>query len=111
MGGSVEFGESIVECLKRETLEEVGVEIEDIEFLSYTDHILPDEGQHWLGLNFMAIIKPNQQAKNMEPHKFDDVRWFKFGEVPSNLAMPTKESLNLMINRYNEKYQKGKNNE
>ena len=104
MGGSVEFGEKVIDCLQRETLEEAGIEITDIEFLSYTDHILSEEKQHWLGLNFMALIKPGEIAKNMEPEKFDDLRWFKFGEIPENLAMPTEDSLELMLSRYREKY-------
>ena len=104
MGGSVEFGEKVIDCLQRETLEEAGIEITDIEFLSYSDHILSEEKQHWLGLNFMALIKQGETAKNMEPEKFDDLRWFKFGEIPENLAMPTEDSLELMLSRYREKY-------
>ena len=103
MGGAVEFGETIEEALKREAFEEVGVEIDDIEFLSYTDHILHDEKQHWLGMNFMACIKTGT-PKNMEPEKQDEIRWFKFDEVPEHLAMPTKESLPLMVKRYQEKF-------
>lgn len=103
VGGAMEFGETLEESLRRETREELGIEICDLEFLSYSDHILVAEDQHWVAFNFMARVKSGK-PKIMEPEKCDDLRWFKFGDVPAKLAQPTRESLPLMIKRYEEKY-------
>lgn len=104
-GGAVEFGETIDDSIRREIREELDVELGKIDFLSYTDHILPDENQHWVAFNFMAKIKSGE-PKIMEPEKCDSLKWFKFDDVPEKLAMPTKESLPLMIKKYWERYGK-----
>ena len=53
-GGRVEFGDALQATLKREFLEEYGMTIEIGELLSVDDHILPDEGQHWVSATYIA---------------------------------------------------------
>src|SRR3972149_1501849 len=55
-GGSVEFGEKLTDALKREMLEEYGIEIEVRHLLDVADHILPDEGQHWVSPTYVCAI-------------------------------------------------------
>lgn len=98
-GGTVEFGETALKAIEREVKEELGISIKNIMFLGYIDHLIPKENQHWLGLHFMAEIKSGK-PKNMEPSKCDEIKWFKFDDVPTNLMMPTKESLSIMVERY-----------
>ena len=45
-GGSVEFGETFEQAVKREIKEELGIEIDIIELLGICDHIIPEEHQH-----------------------------------------------------------------
>ena len=41
-GGHVEFGESTFETARRETMEEIGTEIENLEVLGFTEDIAKD---------------------------------------------------------------------
>ena len=61
-GGSVEFGERLADALKREMLEEYGVEIAVDELLDVVDHILPDEGQHWVSPSFICSTVSGEPA-------------------------------------------------
>lgn len=102
-GGTIEYGEKAIQALKREVKEEIGIAIKNIESLGFFDHILKEDHQHWLALHFMAEIKSGK-PRNMEPDKHDEMRWFKFAEIPAKLAMPTKASLEQMIKLYKEKH-------
>lgn len=56
-GGSVEFNEKIEDAIIREIIEEHDFVIEPIELLCVTNHILKEEGQHWVSPSFICKIK------------------------------------------------------
>jgi len=91
-GGAVEYGEKVIDAIKRETREEAGIEIDIWGYLPHSDHIIKKDGQHWIGFNYLAYVKSGE-ARNMEPHKFDDVKWFSLDKLPRKLAQPTRESV------------------
>jgi 8-oxo-dGTP diphosphatase len=91
-GGTVEFSESIEDAIKRETKEEVGVDIEIIGYLRHTDQRLPKEGQHWVAINCVARIIAGV-PKIMEPDKISELRWFPLDAPPSPLAQTTSEAI------------------
>ncbi len=43
-----------------------------------------DEGlkTHWIALDFLVLVD-RSIVQNGEPHKFDDVRWFRIDALPS----------------------------
>lgn len=47
-GGHLEFGESYEECAQRETFEEVGVSIKNIQFVTATNDLFPEEDKHYI---------------------------------------------------------------
>lgn len=55
-GGGVEAGESIESALKREVLEETGLECELVAPLFITDSIDPDGARHMVQLTFLASV-------------------------------------------------------
>ena len=84
--GSVEFGESLEETLVREIKEEYGANIISKEFLGFREVVKKEKGaeRHWVTFDYLVRIEP-AEARNAEPHKFDDVRWFQHDQQPEPL--------------------------
>ena len=88
-GGSVEFGETLTEALKRELREEYGIEIEVGELLDVVDHILPAEGQHWISPTFICKIIYGE-PHILEPEKCAEIGWFDPTHMPDGLTKITR---------------------
>ncbi len=97
-GGSVEFGEKLADALRREILEEYGLEIEVGELLDVVDHILPAEGQHWVSPTYLC--RPiGGEPRILEPGKCTGIGWFAPGQVPENLTVITRENYRHYLSR------------
>jgi 8-oxo-dGTP diphosphatase len=91
-GGSVELGERLADALRREIREEYGVEIEVGELLDVVDHILPDEGQHWVSPAFICRVASGDPVIR-EPEKCSEIGWFSPGQVPHDLTVISRKNL------------------
>ena len=91
-GGGVEFNEKVEDALKREIKEEIGVDIEIIKFLGFTEGILKEEKQHWISLNYLVKIIGGD-VQNLEPEKHEEVKWFSLNNLPENLAQNTIDAI------------------
>lgn len=85
-GGAVEFGESIADALHRELLEELNVVPIETIFLNVYDAHRTHNGKstHWVALLHAALVDPSK-IKNNEPHKIDELGWFKNDTLPEPL--------------------------
>ncbi len=91
-GGSVEFGEKLADALKREIKEEFGVLIEVGALLDISDHILAEEGQHWVSPTFLCRIISGAPSIQ-EPGKSSQIGWFDLDHLPKNLTVISRENL------------------
>ena len=91
-GGSVELGERLADALRREMREEFGVEIAVGDLLDVVDHILPDEGQHWVSPTFLCRVTCGEPVIR-EPDKCAAIGWFAPDEMPAELTRITRENL------------------
>lgn len=88
-GGSVELGERLSDAVKREFVEEYGITIEIQFLLAVDDHILPDEGQHWVSPTYIAKLV-NGIAAIKEPEKCSAIGWFMLDNLPEPLSLITQ---------------------
>ncbi|MDB5260629.1 MAG: hypothetical protein JWN37_860 [Candidatus Nomurabacteria bacterium] len=78
-GGRGDEGETVEECLKRETEEETG--ITDLKIEEYIGKV---DGAKEGDIVEVFVCSTNQEAKLMEPEKFGEWKWFKSNEIPEN---------------------------
>jgi mutator protein MutT len=98
-GGSVEFGETLAGALQREMREEYGIEIAVLELLDVVDHILPEEGQHWVSPSFLCrIVSGEPQIR--EPEKCTEIGWFLPAEAPRELTQISRANLEHYCRRF-----------
>ncbi|MEO0597960.1 MAG: NUDIX domain-containing protein [Chloroflexota bacterium] len=85
-GGSVEFGEKLGDACIREFAEEYGMAIEVGTLLAVDDHILLDEGQHWVSTTYVARMMGGTPIIK-EPTKCSAIGWFALDALPQPLSL------------------------
>jgi 8-oxo-dGTP diphosphatase len=96
VGGKVDLFERLEQCAVREAREEAGVEVELIRLLCVTDHVLPDEEQHWVAPAYLGRVVSGD-ARNCEPDKTREVRWFEVHSIPQNLTMTARNAIDAYL--------------
>ncbi len=93
LGGHVEFGETPVEAVKREAREELGIEIDNLRFVSCTN--LLKEGKHYLDVSFVADLVSGEPTI-CEPDYIEAVDWFALESLPEPLFEPVRVVLEAL---------------
>lgn len=85
-GGHLDFGETVFETAKRETLEETGLDVEPIEIISVADEMryLESDGKHYLKIGVKAKYKGGE-PQLLEPEKCLEWRWFDLDNLPEKM--------------------------
>ena len=96
-GGASEFNETLRDAVIRETREELGIELDVDGQLPAYDHILPDEGQHWITSVFTARIA-NGTPEIMEPQKCSEIGWFALDALPSPITRMSQGAFDTFLN-------------
>jgi len=93
LGGHVEFGESLIEALQREAMEELGITLKDIEFLVCSN--IRRYSKHYIDISFTAKIEAGE-PKIMEPDKIASLGWYNLDDLPSPLFEPIITALEAL---------------
>jgi len=81
-GGHLELHESFEDCAKREVLEETGLEITNVQFLTATNSPRIDGTKHYVTI-FVVSTMMNQagQPELLEPNKCEGWEWFSWEKM------------------------------
>ena len=81
-GGHLDFGESPEDCAARETREETGVRVTNVDFVAVTNDLCADTGKHYVTLWMRADAAAEAAAAAGDPAEIADVGWFPPGALP-----------------------------
>ncbi|MEP7167608.1 MAG: NUDIX domain-containing protein [Candidatus Woesebacteria bacterium] len=90
LGGHIEHGETMKECAIREVLEETGITVKHLEFLSANSAFIGDK--HYIDLEFIAT-KFSGTPKVVEPEKVESWDWYSLDNLPKPLFPPCEMAL------------------
>jgi 8-oxo-dGTP pyrophosphatase MutT (NUDIX family) len=91
--GALEHGESFAEAVRREVREEYCADALDVETIGVRN-VLRD-GSHWVAVVNAVRVDPAVVAIG-EPHKFDELGWFRRAALPSPLHSQLEPTLALL---------------
>lgn len=102
-GGSLELGESLEDCAKRETLEETGISLDKLTLFGIYSgpemfYIYPNGDQvHVVTAVYEAQINANQILLSQE---HNDFRFYPFNEIPAEISHHIKIIINDFVSKY-----------
>jgi 8-oxo-dGTP diphosphatase len=85
-GGHLDFGESPEVCAARETLEETGVTVRNVEFVAITNDVLADVGKHYLTV-WMRGDADGDSGQIEDAVEIKELGWFPPDELPNPLHL------------------------
>jgi glyoxylase-like metal-dependent hydrolase (beta-lactamase superfamily II)/ADP-ribose pyrophosphatase YjhB (NUDIX family) len=86
-GGHLEFGEDPLECVRRETFEETGVQLGACDLIGVTNDLFEAEDRHYVTLFYRASSFSGTPTVR-EPEKCQAWQWWPWADLPNNLFLP-----------------------
>lgn len=88
-GWHLEFWEEIIDCAKRETLEETNIEVQNEQIIWTTNDIFKDKNKHYITIFVLCEYK-NWEVTVMEKDKCESWDWIEWDKIPENIFLPIK---------------------
>jgi 8-oxo-dGTP diphosphatase len=81
-GGHLEFGEELEQCVRREVMEETGLNVHNIKMFTLTNDIMKEDNKHYVTI-FMTceLVCNSDEAQNLESHKNEFWKWIEWNEL------------------------------
>jgi ADP-ribose pyrophosphatase YjhB (NUDIX family) len=92
--GALEFGETFDEAVGREVAEEYVAAPLAVDLLGVRNVLRADPPSHWVAVIFGVRVDPGQ-VRIGEPHKFDELGWFRLDALPAPLHSQLPATLEI----------------
>ena len=81
-GGHLDFGETPETCAEREAMEETGLKVRNVRFLTATNDYMPADGKHYITM-FMICEREDEgaQPQTLEPDKCRAWEWASWEDL------------------------------
>lgn len=97
-GGKVDLYEPCEDAVRREILEELGIEITLDGLLCVMDQIDPNEGVHWVAPIYLVTAFKGTPML-LEPEKHNGPKWCPLDALPDRLTTPTEFAVKALQRR------------
>lgn len=102
-GGAMDLGESLEETVKRETVEEIGVEVNDLELFGVYSgpelyHKYPD-GNEVFNVSVVFITRNLDEPINVNLEEHSEYKYFDIQTLPTEISPPIKPILRDLVSR------------
>ncbi len=91
-GGSIELGETVEECAKRELLEEMGLAAEELEFFMINSgeetHYIYPNGDEVYNVEIVYLCRHWHGVPHPQEEEMSELRFFKVQEIPEEISDP-----------------------
>lgn len=86
-GGALDSGEDFESCARRETREEVGLELSDVRFLAVTNDVF-ESGRHFLTVWMAGRLRDPGRRTVVPNEEVAEHAWFAVDRLPTPLFLP-----------------------
>ena len=86
-GGHLENDESVIECARREVLEETGIKIKNLRHLGFTNRQFEVAQNNYITL-LVSAEYDSGEVEMLEPDKCARWQWFDYQKLPTPLFEP-----------------------
>jgi ADP-ribose pyrophosphatase YjhB (NUDIX family) len=93
--GALEFGETFEAAVAREVAEEYAASPREITMLGVRNVVRAEPPSHWVAVVFAVRVDPGD-VRIAEPHKFDELGWFRPDALPAPLHSQLRPTLALL---------------
>lgn len=85
-GGHLDLGETPAVCAARETMEEAGIVVSNLEFVAITNDVFADTGKHYVTI-WMRGDPDGEEAVIGDADEIAEVGWFDPAALPAPLFL------------------------